>query len=219
MTIHVALLDRDELAWWGLKTMLASVGDECRLVTVRDRERQPVDIALMETSSDRSGRAALTKALADPHIDRVAVWTWNHHPGMGPAVIERGAAGYLDKGLPGPDLLRSLREIHAGRTVVAPSAVGPTVEGSREGHHLTPRERETLHLIGTGLSNDQIGAAMGLTTSSVRSHLKNAYRKIGVTSRSQAVLWCVARDLRATHAPARATGGAAAGAATPPGAP
>ena len=60
-----------------------------------------------------------------------------------------------------------------------------------EADHLTARERETLALIATGKSNDEIAQEMQISLNSVKSYIRSAYRKTGVQSRSQAVLWAV----------------------------
>ena len=59
--------------------------------------------------------------------------------------------------------------------------------GRSEG--LTARESETLALITQGKSNAEVAANMFLSTNSVKSYIRSTYRKIGVTSRTQAVLW------------------------------
>jgi DNA-binding CsgD family transcriptional regulator len=62
---------------------------------------------------------------------------------------------------------------------------------------LTVRERETLAHIATGRSNVEIAAEMQISLNSVKSYIRSAYRKIGITSRSQAVLWGVEHGMRA----------------------
>ena len=54
---------------------------------------------------------------------------------------------------------------------------------------LTARERETLAHIATGKSNDEIARQMEISLNSVKSYIRSAYRKLGVTRRSQAVIW------------------------------
>ena len=56
---------------------------------------------------------------------------------------------------------------------------------------LTPREAEILALITQGLSNQEIADRAFLSINSVKTYIRTAYRKINVTSRSQAVLWGV----------------------------
>ena len=61
--------------------------------------------------------------------------------------------------------------------------------GREEG--LTEREAEIIALITQGKSNDEIAAVSYLSKNSIKSYIRSAYRKIGVTSRTQAVLWGV----------------------------
>ena len=61
---------------------------------------------------------------------------------------------------------------------------------------LTPREAEIIALITQGLSNDEIAQRAYLSINSVKTHIRTAYRKIGVSSRSQAVLWGVDNGFR-----------------------
>jgi DNA-binding CsgD family transcriptional regulator len=61
---------------------------------------------------------------------------------------------------------------------------------------LTPREAEILALIAQGLSNQQIAERAYLSINSVKTYIRTAYRRIGVTSRSQAVLWAVDNGFR-----------------------
>ena len=56
---------------------------------------------------------------------------------------------------------------------------------------LTPREAEIVTLITSGLDNFQVARATSLSINSVKTHIRAAYRKMGVGSRSQAVLWGV----------------------------
>ena len=67
---------------------------------------------------------------------------------------------------------------------------------SSEADVLTTRERETLALIATGRSNDEIAREMRISLNSVKSYIRSAYRKTGVQSRSQAVLWAVTHGVR-----------------------
>ncbi len=70
----------------------------------------------------------------------------------------------------------------------------------RLGHDvgLTPREIDVLSLITQGLSNQEIAEQSYLSINSVKTYIRSAYRRIGVTSRSQAVVWCLQHGFAAT---------------------
>lgn len=197
MIIRVGLLGGDELVRRGLESMLRTLGG-FELGSFKDRMRAPIDIALIETFGTPLDDTTLARAVADPYIKRVAVFTWNHHPGLVDDVLKDGVSGYLGKSLTAIQLGRALRSIHLGEAVVAPPLGGHPVSGPRvpsEADILTTRERETLGLIATGRSNDEIAQEMRISLNSVKSYIRSAYAKIEVTSRSQAVLWAIQHGL------------------------
>ena len=198
MNIRVAMLGGDELVRRGLESMLRTLGG-FEMSSVKDRVRAPIDIALVETYGTALDDTTLARAVADPYIRRVAVFTWNHHPGLVDEVLVGGVAGYLGKTLTAAQLGRALRAIHEGQSVVAPPRPGAPAPGMTvpsEADMLTTRERETLALIATGRSNDEIAQEMQISLNSVKSYIRSAYRKTGVQSRSQAVLWAVTHGVR-----------------------
>ena len=201
MIIRVALLGGDELVRRGLESMLKTLGG-FELGTVKDRARLPIDIALVETFGTSLQDTTLARAVADPNIRRVVVFTWNHHPGLVDDVLRDGVCGYLGKSLTAAQLGRALRAIHLGDKVVSPALARLPLDAADpsrtpgEVDSLTDRERETLANIATGRSNEQIAVEMGISLNSVKSYIRSAYRKIGVQSRSQAVLWAVSNGVR-----------------------
>ena len=64
-----------------------------------------------------------------------------------------------------------------------------SAEKSPDEPRLTPRERDVLALVATGLSNRAIGRRLGITESTVKAHLTKAYRALGVTTRNEALEW------------------------------
>jgi DNA-binding CsgD family transcriptional regulator len=64
-----------------------------------------------------------------------------------------------------------------------------------ETYGLSRREADVLHLIACGLSNQEIAGSLYLSINSVKTYIRSAYRRIGVTRRSQAVAWSVRRGL------------------------
>jgi DNA-binding NarL/FixJ family response regulator len=93
------------------------------------------------------------------------------------------------------EILGALRSaVASGRR---PEAHGPELEVSGpdavlgEEVGLTPRESEVLRCLSLGLTNQQIADRCYLSVNSVKSYIRSAYRRIGVTSRSQAVVWCI----------------------------
>jgi NarL family two-component system response regulator LiaR len=114
------------------------------------------------------------------------------------AVLEAGANGYLLKNVRGHQLVDAIRDVWAGEMVLDPHVARKVVQwfsslsrGERtEGlpDYLSERELEVLKLAAKGLSNKEIAQELALSVRTVQSHLGNIFDKLGVSSRTEAVL-------------------------------
>lgn len=116
-----------------------------------------------------------------------------------------GAAAVLPKSVDGPTMMAALEGVATGERV--PSAPSPEPEsptGSRwlsESGGLSSQEAAVVSLLVAGLNNQDIAAALHMSSNAVRAHLQAAYRKMGVTGRTDAILWGVKHGFQ-LHAPA-----------------
>lgn len=96
-------------------------------------------------------------------------------------------------GLSPQQVIERLTEGHRGehRTIVSDGPGHYFVDVAQ----LSRREREVVHLIAMGRSNEGVAAALFLSANTVKSYIRSAYRKMGVTGRSQAVVWAVHHGL------------------------
>ncbi|MDE9366680.1 response regulator transcription factor [Luteipulveratus sp. YIM 133132] len=175
-----------------------------------DNPRQ-VDIALYDTfAQDQGGTGEVARLARHPRVVRVAVLTWNFDEELVQQALSRGASGYLARSLPAAALVDALERVHRGETVVSTPTGHGQVAGEWPGREeaLAPREAEVLALITQGLPNTVIAAQTHLSINSVKSYIRTAYRKIGVTSRSQAVLWGVRHGFEPDRRRHRPVGGA-----------
>jgi DNA-binding NarL/FixJ family response regulator len=126
------------------------------------------------------------------HAGRLVAYTWHPRPDLVDQALDCGVAGVLAKSLPAAALVAALEAIHRGEVVVEYGARLPQRDPAPEGEQLlTPREEEIVRLITQGLDNFSIAREVSLSINSIKSHIRSAYRKMGVGSRSQAVLWGV----------------------------
>lgn len=115
--------------------------------------------------------------------------------------LEAGAAGFLLKDADPDVIVGAVRQVAAGngtldhaltrrilREFVDRRRLQP-VTGARADGLLTTRERDVLHLLAEGMSNEEIAAALVVEVSTVKSHLARMLPKLGVRSRLQAVVW------------------------------
>ena len=117
------------------------------------------------------------------------------------AAIEAGALGYLLKDSSPEDLARAIREVHRGESSLHPKVAQqlikklqrPAEEPERE--ELTARERKVLALIARGLSNREIARELSISEPTVRTHVSNILRKLGLKSRTQAALYALKEGL------------------------
>ena len=197
MPIRLALVNDYEVVVRGLAEMLRSYTDAFDIVEL-DADmpvQQVVDIALYDTFAQAQGDGeGVARLLANPRVDKLVVYSWNLQESLSATTMQRGVSGYLSKSLTASELTAALQKVARGETVISPdpagnraAVVGGDWPGREEG--LTAREAEVLALITQGLSNVDIATRTSLSINSIKSYIRSCYRKIGVSSRSQAVLW------------------------------
>lgn len=114
--------------------------------------------------------------------------------------LAAGVSGYLLKTVSGRELLNAVRSA-AGGAVVLDERVSRRLNGAREAEarrpalELTARETDVLSLVARGRSNRQIAAQLGLGVRTVESHVSNTLAKLGLSSRTQAALYCIDHGL------------------------
>jgi DNA-binding NarL/FixJ family response regulator len=196
--IRVAVVDDYDVVVLGVARMLEQYPDRVVVAEVSTEAvvDRPVDIVLYDAfAQPESDSADLKVFLDNPLAGRIVVYTWNFHRRLVEQARELGVHGYLSKALPARDLVASLERVHAGENVVsappgrARSATGLDWPGRTEG--LSDRESEILALITQGKNNAEVAAITFLSPNTIKSYVRTIYRKIGVASRTQAVLWGV----------------------------
>jgi two-component system, NarL family, response regulator LiaR len=108
------------------------------------------------------------------------------------AMLEAGAAGYLSKASRGQEVVQAVRAAASGGTVFSPTIASSVTQRAlgRGGvlASLTPRELDVLRGAARGLGNKQIAAELGLSARTVQTHLPSVFAKLGVSSRTEAIL-------------------------------
>ncbi|GGL36121.1 response regulator [Planomonospora parontospora] len=164
----------------------AASGDEA---VVRARELAP-DVILMDLRMPGGdGVAAIPRILADRPGSRVIVLTTYETDQDIVRAVEAGAAGYLLKDTSRADLLAAVVSASRGETVLSPSVATRLVSRMRApaAESLSPRETEVLSLVARGLTNAEIGRALFISETTVKTHLLRVFGKLGVSDRTAAV--------------------------------
>jgi DNA-binding NarL/FixJ family response regulator len=110
--------------------------------------------------------------------------------------MQAGAAGFLYKDVDPDALIRAVRSVHDGHTLLAPEAAGLLVGGGRAAavtglDALTAREREVLALLADGRSNREIARLLRVAEKTVKTHVSSVLAKLGAADRTQAALIAV----------------------------
>ena len=108
--------------------------------------------------------------------------------------VKSGAKGYLLKDAPRDILLESIRKVHAGETCLAPELTHKLAERLSSAS-LTDREMEVLTLLVRGKGTREIGAALFIGETTVKSHLKKMSGKLGVIGRAEMISESLRRGL------------------------
>jgi len=204
--ITVALVDDYDVVVKGVANMLEPYSD--RIVIAELDSTMPVkdavDIVLYDSfAQPESDHEEIGVLVANPRARRVVVYTWNFHPDLVESARQHGAHGYLSKTLPARDLVAALEAVHAGEVVISEvegrARSVPGLDWPGRGEGLSDRESEILALITQGMSNADVARLTYLSPNTVKSYIRTIYRKLGVGSRTQAVLWGVDHGFKPDH--------------------
>jgi len=197
--IRIMFVDDHAMVRRGLVTFL-KVFDDLQLVGEAESgaaaiklcsEAQP-DVVLMDMLMPDMDGATATQLIRQqfPSVQVIVLTSFKEGELIKKA-LAAGAIGYLLKDVSADELARAIRSAHAGRATLSPEAAQSLVQTSNlppaPGLDLTEREREVLALMIEGLSNSQIAVKLGVSSSTIKSHVSNILSKLGVASRTEAV--------------------------------
>jgi NarL family two-component system response regulator LiaR len=187
------LLDREEDL-----EVVAEAGDGEE--AVRLSTNQHPDVVVMDIAMPKLDGIEATKRIKAIHpATAVLVLTAYDDDQYVFALLEAGAAGYLLKDVHTDELIKAIRAVYAGESVLHPAIARkvinrfaqPTDKRREESEveQLTERELEVLKLAAKGMTNRQIANELTLSIHTVQAHLSNTFGKLGVGSRTEAVLY------------------------------
>ena len=200
--VRIAIVNDYEIVVAGVAALLSQFEDRIHVVELDASlmVESDVDVVLYDTFGQVQGDGVDLEDLVRGSGARVAIFSWNVQPELVERALQRGARGYLSQALRAEEIVTGLEAIHRGE-VVTPKGheIAGTLEiGDWPGREygLTPRESEVLALITQGLTNQEIADRAYISINSVKTYVRTAYRKIGVSRRSQAVAWGIENGFR-----------------------
>jgi DNA-binding NarL/FixJ family response regulator len=208
--VRLLLVDDDPLVRSGLRLMLAGAstievvgeaGDGRAVLGEVDRHRP--DVVLMDIRMPRLDGIAATRLLAaQPDPPAILVLTTFDADELVLRALQAGAAGFLLKDTPPPELVRAIELVHAGDGMLSPSVTrrlialvagdsdaGARAERARERlASLSPREHDVALAVGRGQANADIGMELHLSVATVKAHVSRLLDKLELDNRVQIAL-------------------------------
>jgi two-component system NarL family response regulator len=158
------------------------------------RERRP-DVTLMDLRMPvMDGAVAIGEIRRIEPSARIIVLTTFDTDNDISRAIRAGAKGYLLKDAERDELLGCIRRVHAGETCI-PTALVAKLAAGMSTESLTTRELDVLRMLAAGKSNKEIALRLSITETTVKSHLRSIFTKLGVLSRTEAVTVASRRGL------------------------
>ena len=206
MTIRVLIADDHKVVRQGLRLFLR-VDPDIEVVGEAGNGAEAVELArqfapdvilmdiLMPVMDGISATAAIRNA--QPEIEVLGLTSILEDSAV-VEIMRAGAIGYLLKDLDGDELCHAIHAAAAGQVQLAAKAFARLMREFRTPEQievLTEREKDVLRLLGQGQSNKQIARSLHLQEETVKTHVSKILHKLGVQSRTQAVLYAMRNGL------------------------
>lgn len=185
--LRVAVVSPQEVVMRGLTTMLADYPDRLVVTALPSvRSKAPgVDVILYDTLGLHLADGSDLVHLLQETDAKVLIFSRDMRPDLRVKAYSLGAKAWVSMSVHAGELVRAIEMTASGEPIGEREDRLGTVAG------LTTREVEVLALITQGLSNADIAEKLVVSVNTLKSHIRQAYRKIEVTTRSQAVSWAI----------------------------
>jgi DNA-binding NarL/FixJ family response regulator len=203
--ISVLIVDDHEIVRAGIRHRLetepdiAPVGEAgtAEQAVVRARALQPNLVLLDLLMPRKSGYEAIPEILSVSPQSRVLVLSSQAAPSSVRPAISAGASGYLPKRASDGELVDAIRRVAAGERYVEPDLGAQLVvaDGVPALEPLSDRERDVLHLLALGHTNQEIGKKLYISVRTVDTHRAHIMRKLRLETRAELVLFALANGL------------------------
>ena len=209
--IHVTVVHDDYVCRTGLTTVLAACHDMSVLSTpADDQEILSCDVVVADFDNGMRILTTVHALQMKRHRTKVAIVASAEREWQIRDALKRGAAAFVLLGASADELFVAVRAVHRGECHLSPS-IAAKLAMSLVNEPLTEREGQVLTLLNEGLCNKHIAARLDISLGTVKAHLRSAFGKLGVHSRTEAILMAERRGLlRRPHQPRVPAAGAQA---------
>ena len=200
--IRVAVVNDYDVVTAGVAALLAPYSHRVTVTVATHAPplRTDVDVLLYDTFGTVDGRDRVEELRA--HVAKVIAFSWANTPQQIDAALEAGAASFLSKTASAEEIVEAIEGVVEGTPRIDTELTQgrmPMVDWPGRGAGLSAREAEVIALVARGLSNQQISDETYLSLNTVKTYIRTAYRKMGVSSRTQAVIWALDHGLGHEH--------------------
>ena len=199
--MRILAVDDNPIIRMGLRTLLDGAQGVTSVLDTGDPDEAVahvraggVDVVLLDVRMPRMSGLELLPRLAGA---TVVMLTHTDDPATVSEALAAGAAGYLVHGALEPDaMVDAIRLCRNGSQVVSGVSTAPAVPGRGLDVRdlLSRREAEVMDLVADGLSNGEVAARLFISEKTVKNHVNSLFAKLGVTTRSQAIVRWLQRD-------------------------
>jgi DNA-binding NarL/FixJ family response regulator len=204
--IRVGLVDDHPTIGAALATAIAETTDlvlvdQARTLDAAVALANRVDVVVCDVQLDgrAEGIQLLEDAAARPNPPAFLMLSGHRQASVVRAALERGAAGYLDKGAELDEIVAAIRIVAAGGTVYSAAQLRMAGDALRRP---SGRELEVIELVVAGATNAEIGASLGVTEKTVESHLRRLFDRYGLLSRTELAVLALQESWAVGHRPA-----------------
>jgi len=203
--IRILLADDHDMVRRGLSVFLQTFDDMLLVGEARDgfeavqmSGKIHPDIILMDMVMPRMNGAEATALISKKYPDiRVIAITSFEDDQMVKDALKAGATAYLHKNITIDELGNAIRKASVGIPTLSPEATKALIHSTtgQESNNLTPRELDVLRLLVAGMNNPEIAEKLGLSRSTIKTHVSNILSKLGISSRLEAVKYALEKHL------------------------
>ena len=210
MAVNVMITDDHEMIREGLKQLLelegdiqviaeASNGEECLNIL----ERRVPDVLLLDINMPKKNGLEVLKTIKAKKIKvKVLILTVHNEIEYLIKAIDLGIDGYMLKDSDSNELKKAINAVVSGETFIQPSLVpllnSKLVDKNEDREKLkllTRREHDVLKLLAVGMYNKEIAIKLDISERTVKNHVSNIFKKIGVTDRTQAAVFAIRNSI------------------------
>ena len=205
LQIRVLLADDHAVVRAGIRQFLESTDDITVIAEADDgqeakdliEEHQP-DVAVLDIQMPKASGIDVTRWVRENHreVGVLILTAYDDDPYV-MAVLQAGANGYVLKTASPQEIIRAVRDVHAGNSALDAEIIQKMVAQVSSGiqdqpvEKLTDRELEVLTLVGKGYTNKAIGLQLSISDRTVQGHLAHIFSKLQSASRTEAVMRAV----------------------------